>query len=143
MAYLVKSGNVTVEVSEEMTRKIRSAIDRAAPWLVPAVESEVEDVVYEARIAWPVGDYSARADGRRGKHEARAGRTHSRDLFETSIVVELGQGAIRGRITNSADYWLYIKNSPATSEIRVPLRKRAHKLAEELAKILRDQMGAK
>ena len=53
MAYLVKSGNVTVEVSEEMTRKIRAAIDRAAPWLAPAVEGEVEDVVYEARQVWP------------------------------------------------------------------------------------------
>ena len=143
MAYLVKSGNVTVEVSEEMTRKIRAAIDRAAPWLVPAVEAEVEDVVYEARQVWPVGDYSERADGRRGPHEKRAGRTHSRDLFETVTIIEIGQGAIRARITNKAAYWLFIKGGPATKEIRVPLRKRSAKLAEELAKILRDQMGAR
>jgi hypothetical protein len=127
-----------VEVSDEMTRKIRAAIDRAAPWLVPAVESEVVEVVDNARRNWIVGERSYK----NGKLDM-ARFPHSRDLFETSTVIELGQGAIRGRITNKAAYWLFIKGSPATSEIRVPLRKRSAKLAEELAKILRDQMGAR
>ena len=131
----VRSGNVTVEVGDELERAIRAAIDRAAPWLVPAVEAEIDDIVTEARDLWPIGSRTGQK-----AYKARRGIPHSRDLFEAYTVVDL-DGAIRGVITNKADYWLFIKGAPAAEYIRKPFRTRAKRLAGELADELRRKMA--
>lgn len=131
----VQSGNVRVEVSDELERVIRQAINNAIPWLIPAVEAEVEDIIKEAENLWPIGSRTGQK-----AYKARRGIPHSKDLFSSYTVVDL-DGSIRGVITNDANYWLYIKGSPATEYIRKPLRTRARKLGEELANELRRKMA--
>jgi len=131
----VQSGKVRVEVTGNLEAAIRRAIDRSASWIVPAVEAETEDIIADARAQWPIGSQE-------GRKWHRKGRPHSRDLFGSYIVVDL-DGSIRGVITNEADYWLYIQGSPATEYIRKPLRKRAKRLAGELAEELRKRMAGR
>lgn len=141
MAIKARVGSVTVELSGDLERQIRAAIDRAAPMLVPRIEAETQRLADEAVRRWPVDEHPRRKF---------SPRPHSRDLFESGLYVDVNRGIIRGTISNRARYWVYItstqvglalgtgeaKKSAIVELLRKPLKLTAARLAPEFAQMI-------
>lgn len=84
-------GSVTVEMSDELDRIYRAALEKLAPGLVGRITSATKAVFDNAVAQWPV------VSGR-----SKAG-------LQMSVQISSDQKVIRGRIWNDVEYARYVK----------------------------------
>lgn len=120
---------------------IAAMIEKVAPRVAALVRSEVERIKRDAVAGWPVG--------------RERGRPHSRDMFETTLVLEVDGnryavvGAVRNRATNKEGeaYWRFIKannlygKSAIVELVRKPMSKARDRIELLLATEIPEVLG--
>lgn len=132
---VIGRGRVTLELESGVDELLEALFTAGAKRVVEALERELDQIVEEARAAWPVG--------------RDRGRTHSRDLFVVTLRLDPTGPAVEavientaGRGTASKDYAYKIKSdgiSPwqvhVVQRVKAAEQRLADLLAEELAKV--------
>lgn len=137
MSYRVGVGAASIELSDEISAAVDSALERMAPTVKKRITSEIERLGTGAAKAWPVGPEHT------GK---RAGQPHSRDLFVRGLRLP-DLDTVEGYIANTAPYVYLIRarklggQSPFVQLVRKPMERAANLIAEDLAEDLADLLG--
>lgn len=124
-----KAGTMQLTMDDTLSDIMRRAIEKVRPGLVARLEREGDEVLADALVEWP------RVSGRSADSLKRVTRLVGRDVVKVSIVSDV-------------DYVVYIKpkkwyaNRSAVVELlRKPIRKRAGRLAEQLAEETMKRLG--
>jgi len=124
MAKVVRAGGSSITIGDELQQQVVGYLDQVAPKVTGRLRDEVDALRVDAEADWPVGK--------------ERDRVHSRELFETELVV-IGD-AIHARLRNPAEYLYKIKSeqnglggkSAFVRLIRSPARARAKQIADDL-----------
>lgn len=112
---------------------LRMFVEHVTPGLVAEIERAVNEIRGEAEARWPVG-----------KRWPGDNRPHSRDLFATRVeIVRKGtEYEVVGRLTNGADWLVYIKplklgKSAVVEWIRKPMAAQRDRIRAALPQVVR------
>lgn len=118
-------GNVSIDVDQDLDGWLVRAVQQHAPRLIAALERELDRIVAEAVLAWPVG--------------RERGRPHSRDLFSVTIRIT-PEFDLEGIIDNAAPYAYLIKLGQV-SPWQEHVVKKVKAAEQRLADVMADELG--
>lgn len=116
-------GTMQVEVDDGTERLVRAALEQTAPTVVREIERRVDQVIADARSAWPV----------------RTGR--SRAALVSGLRLP-DADTVEGFVRNDVDYAFYIKGrqqggkSTYVELVRKPMRRAADDIVAELGQAI-------
>lgn len=118
---------------------LRRFLESVSPAVAARLKRAMEQVKADAMRQWPVGERSA--EGR----DANSRKPHSRDLFSVQHTIE--RSGVRGlqivsSLTNSAEYWRFIKarkikgRSALVTFVRTPMRQERDRFRADLPQLV-------